>query len=70
MAASFTALVQRDGEWWVGWIEEIPGVNTQGRTREELVENLRSALQEALEINRADAMAAVKGDYEELSLQM
>lgn len=49
----YTAVVQRDGEWWIGWIEEVPGVNSQGHTREELIENLRSALNEALEMNRA-----------------
>lgn len=70
MQQSFTAVVQQDGPWWIGWIEEVPGVNSQGRTRQELVENLRSALQEALELNRADALSAVKGQYEELSIQV
>lgn len=41
--------------WWIGWVEEIPGVNSQGKTKAELVKNLRSALSEALEFNRADA---------------
>jgi predicted RNase H-like HicB family nuclease len=48
---NYTALIQRDGPWWVGWIEEIPGVNSQGATREELLENLHSALHEAIEMN-------------------
>jgi predicted RNase H-like HicB family nuclease len=61
----YKAIIQRDGEWWIGWVEEIPGVNSQGATREELVENLRSALNEALEMNRADARAAAKGAFEE-----
>ena len=61
----YKAIIQRDGEWWIGWVEEIPGVNSQGATREELIENLRSALQEALEMNRADARAAAKGAFEE-----
>jgi predicted RNase H-like HicB family nuclease len=55
MAAEYTAVVQQDGEWWIGWIEEIPGVNSQGRTRQELLDNLQSALEEALEMNRADS---------------
>ena len=38
----FTAVIQRDGQWWIGWIEEIPGVNSQGDTRDELLDNLRS----------------------------
>jgi predicted RNase H-like HicB family nuclease len=49
-------------------VEEVPGVNSQGQTREELVQNLRSALREALEMNRAEALAACQGPYEEVSL--
>ena len=66
--ATYKAVIQRDGEWWVGWVEEIPGVNSQGATREELLENLQSALAEAIEMNRADARAAAMGAYEEASL--
>jgi predicted RNase H-like HicB family nuclease len=68
MQPSFTAVIQRDGAWWIGWVEEVPGVNSQGRTRAELLDNLRSALDEALAMNRADALAAAAGDYEEVSL--
>ena len=64
----YNAVIQQDGPWWIGWIEEIPGVNSQGATREELLDNLRSALQEALAMNRADALAATKGAFEETSL--
>ena len=53
MNPAYTAIIQQDGDWWIGWVEEIPGVNSQGKTRSELMENLRSALQEALEMNRA-----------------
>jgi predicted RNase H-like HicB family nuclease len=45
---AYTAVVKQDGAWWIGWIEEIPGVNSQGETREELLENLRSALGETV----------------------
>ena len=65
MKRSFTAVVKQDEGWWIGWIEEIPGVNSQGKTRAELLKNLRSALKEALEFNREDALAAAKSDYEE-----
>jgi predicted RNase H-like HicB family nuclease len=65
MNRSFTAVVKERADWWIGWIEEIPGVNGQGKTREELVENLRSALREALEFNRADALSAAGGGYTE-----
>lgn len=68
MPANYTAVVQQDGEWWIGWVEEVPGVNSQGHTRDELMDNLRDALEEALEMNRADARAAAGGPYEEVSL--
>jgi predicted RNase H-like HicB family nuclease len=68
MVAKYTAVVQQSGEWWIGWVEEIPGVNSQGQTREELLDNLRDALEEALEMNRAEARAATTGAYEEVSI--
>ena len=52
--ATYKAVIQRDGPWWIGWIEEIPGVNSQGQTREELLENLRSAFSEMLEMLGTD----------------
>lgn len=68
MTAKYTAVIQQHGEWWIGWIEEVPGVNSQGQTRDELLDNLRDALDEALEMNRADARAAASGSYEEVSI--
>lgn len=61
METNYTAIVQQREDWWIGWIEEIPGVNSQAASRDELVQDLRSALLEALEMNRADALAAVEG---------
>ncbi|MCE9531392.1 MAG: type II toxin-antitoxin system HicB family antitoxin [Planctomycetes bacterium] len=68
MPAKYSAVIQKSDEWWIGWIEEVPGVNSQGETREELMENLQDALEEALEMNRADARAAATGAYEEVSI--
>jgi predicted RNase H-like HicB family nuclease len=68
MASTYSAVVQRHDEWWIGWIEEVPGVNSQGKSREELLDNLRDALEEALEMNRADARSAATGTYEEVSI--
>ncbi len=69
MTANYTAVLQKREDWWIGWVEEIPGVNSQGKTREELLENLQSALREILEINRAEALAACEGAaYEEVSI--
>jgi predicted RNase H-like HicB family nuclease len=68
MKRSFNAIIKQDDGWWIGWVEEIPGVNSQGKTRVELLKNLRSALKEALEFNREDALAAAKTDYEEQAI--
>ena len=69
MKNEYTAVVQKDGRWWVGWLEEIPGVNSEGETREELMENLRSALDEALAMNRSDARQDASDDFEEVRIQ-
>lgn len=68
MATNYNAVIQERDGLWLGWVEEVPGVNAQAPTREELMEDLRSALAEALEMNRADARAAAQGYYEEVSL--
>jgi len=65
MNRHFTAVIKQDSGWWIGWVEEIPGVNCQGKTRAELQKNLRSALKEALEFNRKDALAAARESYQE-----
>ena len=59
----YTAVVKHRGEWWIGWIEEVPGVNCQERTHAELMQSLAVALSEALELNRQDALAAAGDDY-------
>ncbi|MGH9936136.1 MAG: type II toxin-antitoxin system HicB family antitoxin, partial [Blastocatellia bacterium] len=51
--------------WWIGWIEEVPGVNCQETTRDELLESLRITLGEALEFNRNEAIAAAGVGYQE-----
>ena len=68
MKNRYTAVVKRDGAWWIGWVEEVPGVNCQEASREELVESLRVTLREALEMNRADARDAAGEGFEELEL--
>jgi len=58
MNSTYTALIKQDGDWWIGWIEEVLGVNCQERTRDELLETLRITLREALEFNRGEAIDA------------
>ena len=68
MSATYTAVVKQDAGWWIGWIEEVPGVNCQEATRDELVESLRVSLREALDLNRSDAIRAAGGGYEEFQI--
>ena len=65
MAIEYTAVIKEEGDWWIGWIEEVPGVNCQERTRQELLESLRVTLQEAIEFNRQDAIASAGWAYSE-----
>jgi len=68
MNQAYTAVVKQDGHWWIGWVEEIPGVNCQEASREELLESLRITLAEAIEMNREDARQAAGKGYEELPI--
>jgi predicted RNase H-like HicB family nuclease len=65
MKESYTAVIKQIDGWWIGWIEEVPGVNCQEATRDELVESLRETLREALELNRRDAREAAGDGYDE-----
>jgi predicted RNase H-like HicB family nuclease len=47
-----TAAFKKVDGWWAAWVEEIPGVNTQGKTIEEARENLKDALQLVMDANR------------------
>jgi predicted RNase H-like HicB family nuclease len=65
MRGTYTAVVKQAGRWWIGWIEEVPGVNCQEASKEELLESLRVTLREALEFNRREALEAAGESYEE-----
>lgn len=65
MQETYTAVVKHADPWWVGWIEEIPGINCQERTKPELLDTLRVTLREALELNRREALEAAGVDFEE-----
>lgn len=68
MRAEYTAVVKQDDAWWIGWVEEVPGVNCQERTRETLLDSLRLTLREALEMNRQDARAAAGNGFTEVKI--
>lgn len=65
MNSEYTAVIQQEGDWWIGWIQEVPGVNCQEESREELIESLREALKEMLEFNRTEALSAAGSEYVE-----
>ena len=58
MKHTYTAVLKQDANWWIGWVEVVPGVNCQESTREELLESLRVTLAEAIEFNRIQARRA------------
>lgn len=62
MHNEFTAVIERDDDWFVAWCPEIPGANGQGRTREESLESLASAIGLILEDRREDALRGVPED--------
>jgi hypothetical protein len=68
MKAEFTAIVKRDGEWWLGWIEEIPGANAQERSKDELIISLREAAKDIMDLHRLAALRDAEKDFEEVAL--
>jgi predicted RNase H-like HicB family nuclease len=70
MKETYTAVIKQDNHWWIGWVEEIPGVNCQERTKEELLETLKVTLREALELNRRDALEAAGEGFEETPIAL
>jgi predicted RNase H-like HicB family nuclease len=57
-AITYTTAIEQSGEWWIGWIEEAPGVNAQERTREELVVALEECLREFTVLTADDPTAS------------
>ena len=62
MIQQFTANYKKQGKWFLGWVEEIPGVNTQGRTLKEVKSNLKEALSLIIEVNRAISKKEVSSE--------
>jgi predicted RNase H-like HicB family nuclease len=65
MHQTYTAVIKQSGPWWIGWIEEVPGVNCQEATRDDLLETLKLTLREALDFNRREALEAAGEAFEE-----
>ncbi len=58
---NFTAVYVKVPEGYIGFVEELPGANTQGETLEEARENLQEAVELVLDANRALAQETLKG---------
>ena len=65
MYNNYTAVIKQDGKFWIGWIEEIPGVNCQEYSKNELLESLKVTLAEAIEFNKEEAISAIGDKYNE-----
>lgn len=59
----YTAVIKNEGDWWIGWIEEIQGVNCQEKTKEELFKSLKVTLKEAIAMNKEDAIREANTNY-------
>ena len=62
MHNEFTAIIERDGDWFIAYCPEIPGANGQGRTKEECVQSLSDAINLILQERREDALRGVPSD--------
>ncbi len=62
MPNEFTAIIERDGEWYIAYCPEIPGANGQGKTKDEARENLAEAIALILEDRREDGLRGVPPD--------
>ena len=68
MDKEYTAVIKKDNDWWIGWIEEVPGVNCQEPTKDKLIETLKITLREALEFYKKDALSIAGDNFREITL--
>ena len=71
MRNEFTAVIERDGEWFIAYSPEIPGANGQGRTKDEARESLAEAIALILEDRREDGLRGVppEADRETITVE-
>ena len=62
MSGEFTAIIERDGDWFIAYCAEIPGANGQGRTKEEARESLVNAIKLVLDDRREDALRGLPSE--------
>lgn len=70
MQQNYTAVIQYSDGWWIGWVQEISGVNCQERTRDELLVALEITLRETIAYNREEALRSAASQHEEVIIQI
>ena len=65
MRNEFTAIVERDGPWYIAYCAEVPGANGQGESHEECLASLREAIALILEHRREDSLRAMPPDAQQ-----
>lgn len=70
MKSEFTAIIKKDVDWWLGWVEEVSGANAQEKTKEELIISLREAVKDILELRRQEARQQAANHFEEIPLMI
>ena len=68
MGIEYTAVITKDGDWWLGWIKEVPGANAQERSKEELLISLKEAARDIIELRQQQSVSELQTGYEELAL--
>ena len=61
----YTAIIKQIDGWWIGWIQEIPGVNCQEKTHNGLLQSLKQTLIQAIEFNKNSARIQAGEDFKE-----
>ena len=70
MKHEFTAIIERDGEWFIAYSPEIPGANGQGRTKDEVRQSLAEAIELILEDRREDGLRGAPQDAERTTVSI
>ena len=70
MSQTYTAVVKQDGDWWIGWVIEVPGANAQEKTKDELLESLKLAVKDILEVQRENALRKAAPNQQQILISV
>ena len=66
--STYTAVIRQADKYWVGWVQEIPGVIAQADSRDELIENLQITLKDMIDMYREQSLEGMEEPYEKISI--